>query len=94
MTIRKRLERLESQQPPPNDWPSIVMTRVDMSKDDVIGMRTGPGSVPVMRQPGEGYEQLANRASPLLATPCSGMPIIMSCVYSDAAHARVKEQTI
>lgn len=92
MTIRKRLERLESTILPIDERPLVMMTRLGMTRDDVIAMSTGPGCEPVMRKPGEAYEELRDRARPLLATPWAGMPIIMCCVYSDTARAQGKEQ--
>jgi len=90
MTIRTRLERLESQQPASVDRPPVIIKFIDTTDADVIGMSTGSHSV--MRQAGEAYHELIARARPVLAITAAGMPVIMTAIYSDKARARGREQ--
>ena len=90
MTIRKRLERLESARPPMTDRPPVMLGLCGTTDVDVIGIGNGPRLI--KRQPAEALDNLIERAHPLLATPWAGMPLIMSYAYSDEALARGRDQ--
>lgn len=88
MTIRKRLERLEFNQPG-DEAPPVLLSLQGTTEDDVIGVRPGVSDPIIERWPGEAFDALIARARAVLATPWAGMPAILSLAYSTEARERV-----
>jgi hypothetical protein len=84
MNLRKRLQVLEGRKAAAgwDDRPPVLIGRLDMAEDDVIGIGTSRNNA-VPRLPGESFDDLVDRARPALATPWCGMPLILVCQYAD-----------
>jgi hypothetical protein len=86
MTLRKRLERLESSGPVGRVTEAVFFTLHGMIDADVISI--GNAARLVERMAGETVEDLKARAVASLAPVAVGLPLILRCHYSEGARER------